>query len=187
MASWLHLKNSMLPLLLLAVSMNPPKTVTIGEPLSALKGEFLTGKPAVLPDAAKGKVALLALGFTYASRFPVEAWVGRFRKDFDHNPAVTFYEIPLIGGMARMGKWFIDSGMRRGTPVADRENVITVYGGVDAWKTAVDCKDPNQACLLLLDQRGVVQWRYAGKFDDKIYAELAEQVHRLTTTKSADK
>ena len=40
----------------------------------------------------------------------------RFRQEFEKNPKVTFYEIPMIGGMARLGKWFIDSGMRRGTP-----------------------------------------------------------------------
>src|ERR1700758_4498394 len=100
--------------------------LSIGETLPPLKGEFLTGRPAQLPDAASGRVALLALGFTYDSRFPVEAWVGRFRKDFGGNPQVTFYEIPMIGGMARLGKWFIDSGMRRGTPLRDQENVITV-------------------------------------------------------------
>ena len=80
------------------------------------------------------------LGFTYDSRFPVEAWAKRFRQDFGAEPGVTFFEIPMIGGMARMGKWFIDSGMRRGTPKADHENVITVYGGTDAWKQRVGFK-----------------------------------------------
>ncbi len=160
--------------------MNAPAAVKAGEPLPVLKGEFLTGKAAVLPEASKGKVALLALGFTYASRFKVEAWVGRFRKDFDHNPAVTFYEIPLIGGMARMGKWFIDSGMRRGTPVADQENVITVYGGVDPWKKAVGFKAPDAAYLILLDAKGIVRWQHNGPFDEAAYADLTTQVRTLT-------
>ena len=55
----------------------------------------------------------------------------------------------MIGGMARMGKWFIDSGMRRGTPKADQENVITVYGGTDAWKQRVGFGDPKAAYLIL--------------------------------------
>ena len=50
----------------------------LGERLPALKGEFLTGKPAVWPEAASGRVALLTLGFTYDSRLAVEAWVKRF-------------------------------------------------------------------------------------------------------------
>ena len=105
---------NILPTILMASALVSP--LTTGKPLPHLKGEFLTGRQAQLPDAASGRVALLALGFTYDSRFPVEAWIGRFRKDFGNNPQVTFYEIPMIGGMARMGKWFIDSGMRKGTP-----------------------------------------------------------------------
>ena len=150
-----------------------------GEPMAALKGEFLTGRPAVLPDAASGRVALVALGFTYDSRFAVEAWVGRFRKDFGDNPQVTFYEVPMIGGMARLGKWFIDSGMRKGTPKKDQENVITVYGGTDPWKHRLGFQSPNAAYLLLLDQHGMVRWRHSGEFDEKAYGDMSIEVAAL--------
>ena len=131
------------------------QVLSLGEPMPVLKGEFLTGRPAVLPDAASGRVALLALGFTYDSRFAVEAWVGRFRKDFGDNPQVTFYEVPMIGGMARLGKWFIDSGMRKGTPRDDYEHVITVYGGTDSWKQRLGFQSPNAAYLILLARSSI--------------------------------
>ncbi len=153
--------------------------LTPGSPMPALKGEFLTGKPAQLPDAASGRVALLALGFTYESRFAVEEWVGRFRQEFGNQPQVTFYEIPMIGGIARLGKWFIDSGMRKGTPRADYEHVITVYGGTDAWKQRVGFQSPDAAYLILVDQRGTVRWLYRGKFDAEAYAALSRQVAAL--------
>lgn len=150
-----------------------------GEPMPALKGEFLTGRQALLPGVASGRVALLAMGFTYDSRFAVEAWIGRLRKDFGDNPQVTFYEVPMIGGMARLGKWFIDSGMRRGTPRKDHENVITVYGGTDPWKQRLGFRSPDAAYLVLLDQRGVVRWRRSGVFDEAAYNGLAIQVAAL--------
>lgn len=150
-----------------------------GEPMPVLKGEFLTGRPAVLPDAASGRVALLSLGFTYDSRFAVEAWVGRFRKDFGDNPQVTFYEVPMIGGMARLGKWFIDSGMRKGTPKKDQENVITVYGGTDLWKHRLGFQSPNAAYLVLLEQHGMVRWRHSGEFDEKAYGDMSIEVAAL--------
>ena len=99
----------MLAFILLAAA----ATLPAGETMPPLRGEFLTGRTAILPDAAKGTVALLALGFSYDSRTAVEEYVKRFRKDFDSEPRVTFFEVPMIGGMARMGKWFIDSGMRK--------------------------------------------------------------------------
>ena len=81
--------------------------------------------------------------------------------------------------MARMGKWFIDSGMRRGTPKTDYGSVITVYGGTDAWKQRVGFKDPNAAYLVLLDQHGKVAWRYAGAFAEDPYKALSSNISRL--------
>lgn len=144
-----------------------------------LKGEFLTGRPAVLPDAASGRVALLALGFTYESRFAVEALTGRFRKDFGNKPQVTFYEIAMIGGIARLGKWFINSGMRKGTPQKDHENVITVYGGTETWKQRLQFQSPNAAYLVLLDQLGRVHWLRNGSYDEQAYADLSRRVAGL--------
>ena len=125
-----------------------------GDPLPALRGEFLTGQTAVLPQAASGRVALLLLGFSYDSRFAVEAWAKQFRAQFGTDPRVTFYEVPMIGGLSRLGKWFIDRGMRRGTPKADHEHVITVYGGTEPWKRRVAFRDSEAAYLILLDKPG---------------------------------
>jgi hypothetical protein len=167
----------MLPIALMASSMIP--ILTPGAPMPALKGEFLTGKPAELPSAASGRVALLALGFTYDSRFAVEEWVGRFRREFADQPLVTFYEVPMIGGMARLGKWFIDRGMRKGTARGDYGHVITVYGGTDPWKRRLGFQAPDAAYLILLDQCGTVRWLYRGQFDAEAYATLSREVAAL--------
>jgi hypothetical protein len=153
--------------------------VTTGERLPDLKGKFLTGRDATLPGAASARVALLLFGFSYDSRFAVEAWTKRFRGDFDKTPQVTFYEIPMIGGMARMAKWFIDGGMRRGTPKSDHENVITVYGGTGPWKQRLGVTDEKFAYLVLLDQKGNIAWRYSGPFEEVQYNVLSEQVREL--------
>jgi hypothetical protein len=157
----------------------PVVEMTVGDQLPPLRGKFLSGRTAALPQAASGRVALLMLGFTYDSRFQVEAWAKRFRQDFGTKPGVTFFEIPMIGGMARMGKWFVDSGMRRGTPKVDHENVITVYGGTDAWKQRVGFNDPKAAYLILIDQHSRVAWRSAGSLDEQRYSTLSSEVSRL--------
>ena len=89
----------------------------VGDRLPRLKGQFLTGRDAELPQAASGKVALVAMGFTYKSRFPVEAWADWYRTTIGSTTDVTFFEVPMIGGLATLGRWFIDRGMRNGTPV----------------------------------------------------------------------
>jgi hypothetical protein len=155
--------------------------LTAGESMPDLRGEYLSGRKAILPKDASGRVALLLFGFSYQSRFAVEDWTRRFRQDFEKNPQVTFYEIPMIGGMARMGKWFIDSGMRRGTPKADQENVITVYGGTESWKQRLGVKTEESAYLVIVDQNGKVVWRHAGPFEETFYQALAVQVRKLVS------
>ena len=158
---------------------SPAPELALGDQLPLLQGEYLNGQRATLPKDSSGQVALLMLGFTYESRFAVEAWAKRFRQDFGMEPQVAFFEIPMIGGLARMGKWFIDGGMRRGTPKSDYWNVITVYGGTDAWKQRVGFRDPNAAYLILLDPSGKVAWRHAGGFADEPYAALSSRVSGL--------
>lgn len=155
--------------------------LAVGEDMPELRGEYLSGRKAILPKDASGRVALLLFGFSYQSRFAVERWASRFRRDFENNPQATFYEIPMIGGMARMGKWFIDNGMRRGTPEADHENVITVYGRTEPWKRRLGFKVEDSACLVVLDQKGNVAWRHAGPFGETSYQALAAQVRKLAS------
>ena len=153
------------------------KTATplaVGDPFPRLEAEFLTGRKAVLPDAAAGKPALVLMGFTYDSRFDVEKWAEHVRREFGANDTVTFFEVPVIGGMGRMAKWFINSGMRKGTPKELHENVITVYGGADRWKQAMGFSKSQEdaAYLALLGPDGRVRWMYRGGFTDEAMTAL---------------
>jgi len=172
---------TILPMLALAAV--PVSEIAIGDRLPELHGEFLTGRDAVLPQAANGRVALMLLGFTYKSRFAVEAWAGKFRAQFESDPRVTFYEIPMIGGPARLGKWFIDSGMRRGTPKNDHEHVITVYKDTGSWKKLVRFSDPDAAYLVLFDPTGKVAWLHRGAFDEDVFKTLSAKVTELLPTR----
>ncbi len=139
--------------------------LAVGQVMPRLSGDFLTREKAELPAVAAGRVALVALGFTYDSRFAVEDWSKRFREAFAEDARVTFFEVPMLGRLARLGRVFIDGGMRKGTAEAFHRNVITVYdGSVGDWKTRLGYTDAGSAAayLILLDADGVVRWLYAG-------------------------
>ncbi len=148
--------------------------LTVGTPMPKIEGENLNGQKTALPDSARGKVTLVAMGFSYDSRRPVDAWAKRFRREFGQHPDTASFEVPVISGMARMAKLLIDSGMRRGTPKEDRDRVITVYGGASEWKDRLGVQDTDLAYLLLLDREGKVRWRHAGLFNESLWPELKE-------------
>jgi hypothetical protein len=162
--------------------------LTLGAALPPLKGEFLTGREARLPDVAKGKAALLLLGFTYKSRFAVEAWSEHFVEAFGTKPDITSFQVPIIGGMARLGRFFIDRGMRNGTPKELHERVVTVYGGVDEWKKRVGFRDQaaDAAHLILLDREGKVRWLYNGPFDPQAFDEMRQAATALLAPSASD-
>ena len=156
----------------------------VGDLLPELKGQTLTGLTAVLPQAASGRVALVAIGFTYQSRFPVEAWADWYRMTIGPRTDVTFFEVPMIGGAATLGWWFINRGMRNGTPAELHDQVITVYGGTGDWKRRLfySSEHKDDAYLVVLDREGIVRWLYHGEFDQpraddlqRLLASLADR------------
>lgn len=157
--------------------------MALGAPFPSLRGEYLTGREANLPGDAAGKAAVILMGFTYASRKPVEAWADRLKPALAGMEGATFYEVPVIGGMARMGKWFIDSGMRRGTPKALHGNVITVWGATRRWKQLAGVTDARDklAYITLIDREGRIRWRYTGGFDEAAFEALTAELRGLTT------
>ncbi len=153
----------------------------VGDQLPPIAGEFLTGRRVTLPGDSRGRIAVLFMGFTYASRVPVEAWGGWFRASFGTRDGLTFYEMPIIGGLAKLGRWFIDSGMRRGTPSDLHEHVITVYAGSGEWKARLGVTDASDkdAYVLLVDESGRIRWMYHGAFDETRAQELAAALQQL--------
>jgi hypothetical protein len=156
------------------------ESLRVGDRLPVLEGQFLSGRDAELPGASSGKITLVAMGFTYKSRFPVEAWGSWYRAMIGSRTDVTFFEVPMIGGLSTLGRWFIDRGMRRGTPAELHEHVITVYGGTGDWKRRLSHSPEREddAYLIVLDRDGVVRWLHHGGFDQA----RADDLRRLLTS-----
>ena len=153
--------------------------LTPGDPLPELKGKYLSGPPALLPKDTHGKVALLALGFSLDSTDAVGAWIYRFLQDFDHHPRVISFDLPMLGGIARMGKGVVDNSMRRNLSPASYRHVITGSNQTGAWKKRVGFHSPKVAYLILIDGEGIVRWLHGGAFDEARYQELAQAIRGL--------
>ncbi len=80
----------------------------------------------------------------------------------------------VLPGVATLGRWFIDRGMRSGTRVELHDHVITVYGGTSDWKQRLSYATLHEddAYLIVLDSEGVVRWLHHGVFDQSRTDEL---------------
>jgi hypothetical protein len=185
MANRLLILVALIGLMLLPVGLGAvtsgSEQLKTGAPFPALKGSLLTGRSAALPAIAAGKVSLVAIGFTYGSRKPVEAWAAWFHDAFADEPNTQLFEVPIIGGFAKLGKWFIDSGMRSGTPAAMHDHVMTVYSGSGDWKARLGFTEAGKddAYLVLLDRAGLVRWQHHGPFDAARAKELDNEIDRV--------
>ena len=161
--------------------------LAVGQRMPPLTGDLLSGKRGVLPDLAAGRTTLVILGFSYDSRFQVEAWAEKFRARYGTTPDITLYEVPMMGSAARLGRWFIDRGMRKNTPAELHDRVMTVYGGNDDWKARVGFSAPNDAYLVLLDRQGIVRWLAHGAVTEERLQELVAVVDSLAGAVPAER
>ncbi len=166
------LASFLTPLVLASAATAAP--LAPGAALPPLRGELLTGRDARLPDLTRGRIALVAFGFTRGSSRDVEAWVRRFKSAHGADTSFTWIEVPLISSaVAGLMKPLIQGGMRRGTPETDRAHVMTVWGAPREWKNWLEYGAPDSGYIVLLDRDGYVRWRGVGPLDDSRWRSLA--------------
>lgn len=167
-------------LALLAMLAAPaPRALAIGDTLPALGGTNLDGQALTLPGAARGRVTLIAVGFSESSRLAVQAWVHRFLADFGGNPSVACYEVRMMGRLKALGRAFASDRVNRGVAPEDRARVISHYSGTAEWKRRLGFEREGDAYLVVLDGRGRVALLHHGPFLDANYENLAAVVQRL--------
>lgn len=145
---------------------------TDADVLPHIEGETLSGKPITLPDAAHGHFALLTIGFSHKSGEATRAWGIRFHQDFGADSRYVVYLVAELEDAPRFIRGMILSGMRKGTPVPERDHFVTLFHGEADLKKFVGFSGPDDAYLLLLDAKGTVRWLGHGLFRDGDYAAL---------------
>jgi hypothetical protein len=147
--------------------------------LPRLEGETLSGKRIVIPDDARGKTALMVIGFTKKSSQATQAWGQRFKKDFGNDQRYVVYPVAVLEDVPGFVRGMVASGIRRGIPPAEQDRFVTLFRGEADLKRFVAYSGPDEAYLLLLDTKGQVQWRGHGLFREQDYAALQDAAIQL--------
>ena len=146
----------------------------VGEFFPTVKGQSLTEEERELPTYFRNEEVVLLLGYKQDSQFDIDRWL--IGLDMTETK-IKAYEIPTIQGLfPRMFKSTIDNGMRKGIPKELWGGVITIYGDGATVQEFTGNENPNNARVLVLDQKGKVIYFHDRGFSVPALNELKNKL-----------
>lgn len=139
----------------------------------------LAGNKIVLPDAAAGKVAVLVLGFTRASKTPTRAWAQKIEAGLGKTPGFELYSLPVLESLPHMVRGMVISGMKHDIPESQRDHFVPVLHNEAQWKTLVNYSEPDDAYLIVLDRSGKIAYQVHGRPNEQDYGLVRQHVESL--------
>lgn len=128
-----------------------------------LRARSLQGLDVDLPGAFAGRRNVVALAFRREHQGLVDAWAVWAEARAATDPALRFYEIPVIGRRWVPARRFIDTGMAAAIrdPVV-LQRTFTVYGDVARVTGPLGIADRSTITVCLVDPTGTVRWQGTG-------------------------
>ncbi len=132
-------------------------------------GTSLAGTAVVLPDALKGKVGVLVLGFSHGSQEQVANWGRLITADYGQAQGLMYFEVPMLGGAPRMIRGMIIKSMGSSVPAAERPHFIPLTEDDKPWRAVAHYDKADDAYVLLVDGDGMLLWQTQGDPTDAAY------------------
>jgi hypothetical protein len=152
---------------LLPAGMGPAQDKAAKIPVA--HGTSLAGTAVVLPDALKGKMCVLVLGFSHGSQEQVANWGRLITADYGQAQGLVYFEIPMLGGAPKMIRGMIIKSMGSSVPAAERPHFIPLTEDDKPWRAVAHYDKANDAYVLLVDGDGIVLWQTQGDPTDAAY------------------
>jgi hypothetical protein len=128
-----------------------------------ISGDNLSGKHMALPRDFEGRPNIVIVAFFREQQALVDTWKPVLDELRKKHPDLRTYELPTIGKGYILMKWIISNGMRSGIKDSDtRDHTITLYTDTRKFRRELDLPTDRAIYVLLVDSRGVVQWKTEG-------------------------
>jgi ATP10 protein len=158
---------------LVSVSITPSAQV-----LPVVRGTSVSGHPVTLPDQAKGKVAVLVIGFSRGSSTPTGAWATRLKSDFGRNSNVAIFRLAFLEEVPHMFRGLAMTGVRKSAGVDDQGTVVPVFESEAVFKRLVKYWKPDDAYILVVDRNTEIRLLSSGDVQEK-YVGVQDCVNQL--------
>ncbi len=153
-------------------------SANIGMKFPNVTSDSLAGTKESIPETCRGKVTLVAVAFLRESQGQLDSWLNPFYEKFGKRDGFMFYEIPMISSGYKFMRFVIDGGMRGGIPSFKHKHVVTMYGDVEKYLTALHL-DPRYGYAFLLDREGVIRFQSQGTATEQLLQELFSKAEAL--------
>jgi hypothetical protein len=147
--------------------------------IPAVHGEALNGAKVELPSALKGKVGVLIVSFSQASRNQVTDWDRRLAADFRDSGTVTYFALPVLESVPRILRGFVIGKVRDSVPDQARARFVPVLDHEADWRKLSAYQAPDDAYVLLVDGTGTLRWKIQGAVSDASYGQLKQKIVEL--------
>jgi hypothetical protein len=141
-------------------------------------GTTLATTEVTLPDALKGKVNIVVVGFSHASQEQIANWGRLIAADYGKSADVTYFELAMLAGAPKMLRGMIIKRMGSAVPFDERAHFVPVLEGEAAWRAVAHCNKADHAYVLLVDSQGVVVWQTEGEPTNAAYSAFKLQVQK---------
>lgn len=169
--------------LLSAMLLLPALALAQRETMPTISGKSLAGGKVVLPDAAKGKIAVLIFGFTKASKEPTKAWATRLNSELGSQPDFELWQLPVLEDVPRLIRGMVISGMKKNVPENLRDHFVPILDSEAELKKLVDYKDADDAYLIVLGRSSRIVQQLHSASPEAAYAQLRTEIHSLLIQK----
>ena len=153
------------------------QTATTRIPLTY--GTLLSGEKFDLPEALKGKVGVLVLGFSRASGDAVAEWGKKLFRDYNGSTAVSYYDLSILEAVPGILRGYVVKKISESVPTVARSHFLPVLDHEKEWKAAAGYKPSDDVYVLVVDGAGVVRARVSGVASDSNFAEVKRQVNAV--------
>ena len=141
-----------------------------------IEGESFAGHKVVLPDAAKGHVAVLVFGFSKKSKEPTSAWGIKINSEFGGRSGFELYQLPVLEDVPHFIRGMVISGIKKGVKENMWDQFVPILQGESELKKLVGYKEADEAYLVVLNPAGEIAALMHGSFSDRAYEQLRNQI-----------
>jgi len=139
-------------------------------------GTVLSGQKVDLPEALKGKVGVLVLGFSRASGDVVAEWGKKLFREYNGSGTVAYYEMSVLESVPGLLRGFVVKKIGESMPDVAKSHFLPVLDHEKEWKATAGFKASDDAYVLVVDGTGAVRGRVQGTATDANVAEMKRQL-----------